>query len=114
MLNEESNSIFRFRIQSELHHLWPKNYRPPHPMGVKGGCSPQNNRENFVPSKRASSRWQQLYTKIFFTAFPPLSRRDKHKKSVIEKKSTNKSEQEAWRRRKAQARRGCTSVRRGF
>jgi hypothetical protein len=22
-----------------------KNYRPPHPIGVKGGCSPQNNRE---------------------------------------------------------------------
>jgi hypothetical protein len=22
-----------------------KNYRPPHPMGVKGGCSPQNNLE---------------------------------------------------------------------
>jgi hypothetical protein len=20
-----------------------KNYRPPHPIGVKGGCSPQNN-----------------------------------------------------------------------
>jgi len=22
-----------------------KNYRPPHQRGVKGGCSPQNNRE---------------------------------------------------------------------
>jgi hypothetical protein len=33
-----------------------KNYRPPHPMGVKGGCSPQNNRENFEATKRASSR----------------------------------------------------------
>ena len=22
-----------------------KNYRPPHPIGVKGGCSPQNNCE---------------------------------------------------------------------
>jgi hypothetical protein len=22
-----------------------KNYRPPHPIGVKGGCSPQNNLE---------------------------------------------------------------------
>jgi len=21
----------------------PKKYRPPRPMGVKGGCSPQNN-----------------------------------------------------------------------
>jgi hypothetical protein len=24
--------------------LSPKNYRPPRPIGVKGGCSPQNNR----------------------------------------------------------------------
>jgi|SRR6516225_11666554 len=24
-----------------------KNYRPPHPIGVKGGCSPQNNCGNF-------------------------------------------------------------------
>jgi len=24
----------------------PKKYRPPHPMGVKGGCSPQNNLRN--------------------------------------------------------------------
>jgi hypothetical protein len=23
--------------------LSAKEYRPPHPMGVKGGCSPQNN-----------------------------------------------------------------------
>jgi hypothetical protein len=23
--------------------LSAKKYRPPHPMGVKGGCSPQNN-----------------------------------------------------------------------
>src|SRR2546423_520403 len=25
--------------------LNPKKYRPPRPMGVKGGCSPQNNRK---------------------------------------------------------------------
>src|SRR2546430_1257472 len=24
----------------------PKKYRPPRPMGVKGGCSPQNNLQN--------------------------------------------------------------------
>jgi hypothetical protein len=24
----------------------PKKYRPPRPMGVKGGCSPQNNLPN--------------------------------------------------------------------
>src|SRR5438093_4589905 len=38
-------------------------------MGVKGGCSPQNNRENFERTKRASSRWQQLYTKKFSALF---------------------------------------------
>jgi len=43
-----------------------KNYRPPHPIGVKGGCSPQNNLKNFVATKRASARSQQnLYEKIF-------------------------------------------------
>jgi hypothetical protein len=36
-----------------------KNYRPPHPMDVKGGCSPQNNRENLEATKRASGWWQQ-------------------------------------------------------
>jgi hypothetical protein len=30
-----------------------KKYRPPRPMGVKGGCSPQNNRENWAASSRA-------------------------------------------------------------
>jgi len=42
-----------------------KNYRPPHPMGVKGGCSPQNNRKSFEASKRASGQWQQFYVKKF-------------------------------------------------
>jgi hypothetical protein len=26
-----------------VRRLSAKKYRPPHPMGVKGGCSPQNN-----------------------------------------------------------------------
>jgi len=26
----------------------PKKYRPPRPMGVKGGCSPQNNLPNLA------------------------------------------------------------------
>src|SRR3954463_3102557 len=30
-----------------------KKYRPPRPMDVKGGCSPQNNLENWGPSNRA-------------------------------------------------------------
>src|SRR4051812_3431218 len=30
--------------------LAPKKYRPPRPMGVKGGCSPQNNLENCAAS----------------------------------------------------------------
>jgi len=45
----------------------PKNYRPPRPIGVKGGCSPQNNRENFVATKRASSRSQQILSEKFNT-----------------------------------------------
>jgi hypothetical protein len=54
-----------------------------------------------------------LYKKIF-TRFH--HRHDTAKTLEINrrKKSTNKLEQEVWRRRKAQARRGCTSVRRGF
>src|SRR5437016_2808023 len=31
--------------QEEPADFAPKNYRPPHPIGVKGGCSPQNNRK---------------------------------------------------------------------
>jgi len=27
-------------------HMVMLNYRPPHPMGVRGGCSPQNIFEN--------------------------------------------------------------------
>jgi hypothetical protein len=60
-------------------------------MGVKGGCSPQNNRENFERTKRASSRWQQLYTKNFSpvstTVTPRQTQEINHRK-----KSTNKSE----------------------
>jgi hypothetical protein len=43
----------------------PKKYRPPHPMGVKGGCSPQNNLKNFEATKRASSRSQQILSEKF-------------------------------------------------
>jgi hypothetical protein len=31
--------------QEELAEFTLKNYRPPRPIGVKGGCSPQNNRK---------------------------------------------------------------------
>jgi hypothetical protein len=42
--------------------LPPKKYRPPHPMGVKGGCSPQNNlQKNSQATKRASGRSQQIF-----------------------------------------------------
>jgi len=46
------NFVIRFR---------PKKYRPPRPMGVKGGCSPQNNRENFEATKRACGWSQQKF-----------------------------------------------------
>src|SRR4051794_38837316 len=34
-------------------------------MDVKGGCSPQNNLENWGPSNRASNRWQQHFYRNF-------------------------------------------------
>src|SRR4026209_2970963 len=43
----------------------PKNYRPPHPIGVKGGCSPQNILKNFEATKRASNRSQQILSEKF-------------------------------------------------
>jgi hypothetical protein len=33
--------------------ITPKKYRPPRPMDVKGGCSPQNNLGNLRVSSRA-------------------------------------------------------------
>jgi hypothetical protein len=39
---QSSKSKSRARRKGE--RSVPKNYRPPHPIGVKGGCSPQNNR----------------------------------------------------------------------
>jgi hypothetical protein len=47
-----------FRCRDVLFRI-QKKYRPPRPMGVKGGCSPQNNRENWAASTRAWGRWQQ-------------------------------------------------------
>ena len=32
--------------EQERGRLSAKKYRPPRPMGVKGGCSPQNNLQN--------------------------------------------------------------------
>jgi hypothetical protein len=55
-------------------------------MGVKGGCSPQNNRENFEPTKRASSQWQQIYVKKFSWPSTGITARQ-NKKSIIEEKS---------------------------
>ena len=37
-------SMSRETLGVERLLLNPKKYRPPRPMGVKGGCSPQNNR----------------------------------------------------------------------
>ena len=47
-----------FSFGSELPQ---KKYRPPRPMDVKGGCSPENNRRNFDASKRAYGWWQQVF-----------------------------------------------------
>src|ERR1700751_2081324 len=74
-----------------------KNYRPPHPIGVKGGCSPQNNRENFEATKRALTQSQQICAKKFSrlsTALTVTSReKTNHRKT--RKRSGNAR---AWRR----------------
>jgi hypothetical protein len=83
-------------------------------MGVKGGCSPQNNRENFEATKRASSQWQQIYVKKFSWASTGITVRQ-DKKSIIEenhKKSRNGGRRDD--SKKHEGRRGCTSAHRGF
>ena len=46
--------------------LAPKNYRPPHPIGVKGGCSPQNNRRKlFNALSEVSPAGNKILHKIF-------------------------------------------------
>jgi len=47
-----------------------KKYRPPHAIGVKGGCSPQNIRENLEATKLASGQAQQI-SFSFQRLFPP-------------------------------------------
>jgi hypothetical protein len=37
------------RLGAGCFRFTPKKYRPPRPMGVKGGCSPQNTLEKLEP-----------------------------------------------------------------
>src|SRR5690349_12738673 len=39
----------------------PKKYRPPHPKGMKGGCSPQNNLQIRLRDKRIGSGLQENF-----------------------------------------------------
>jgi hypothetical protein len=42
---QPSKSKITSKSKKKAANVWaPKNYRPPRPIGVKGGCSPQNNR----------------------------------------------------------------------
>jgi hypothetical protein len=43
LMTNEQTTFFRQTALVILSSL--KKYRPPRPIGVKGGCSPQNNRE---------------------------------------------------------------------
>jgi hypothetical protein len=40
---ESSAACSRILSELDVFFFSPKKYRPPRPMGVKGGCSPQNN-----------------------------------------------------------------------
>jgi hypothetical protein len=53
-----------------------KNYRPPRPMGVKGGCSPQNNRRKPLRllNELPAGGNKILYENFHF--FRPAARRD--------------------------------------
>ncbi|HZS17074.1 MAG TPA: hypothetical protein VFA51_03990 [Candidatus Udaeobacter sp.] len=59
-ISERLLPVFFFAAAWERRNFSRKNYRPPRPRGVKGGCSPQNNLKNFEATKRASSRSQQI------------------------------------------------------
>src|SRR5215470_10825127 len=41
---QSSKSKITSKSKKKAATFVPKKYRPPHPIGVKGGCSPQNNR----------------------------------------------------------------------
>src|ERR1700693_1971246 len=43
LLGVRARARVRVRGKRKDRRMPPKKYRPPHPMGVKGGCSPQNN-----------------------------------------------------------------------
>jgi hypothetical protein len=60
---QSSKSKIASKSKKKAATFVPKKYRPPHPMGVKGGCSPQNNlRKLLTGSKRGFARWQQNST----------------------------------------------------
>jgi hypothetical protein len=40
---QSSKSKIASKSKKKAATFVPKKYRPPHPIGVKGGCSPQNN-----------------------------------------------------------------------
>ena len=48
--------------------LSPKKYRPPRPMDVKGGCSPQNNLRKLAASSRACVWSQQISAGTYATS----------------------------------------------
>src|SRR5215468_9974014 len=67
---QTQSSKSKIRSKKKAANVWAlKNYRPPHQIGVKGGCSPQNNRRKLssLVSEVASAGnkiLQKIFTKI--------------------------------------------------
>jgi len=56
----------RGQEQEDSAEFRPKNYRPPHPIGVKGGCSPQNNLKTLSLLNELPPDRNKFYMKKFF------------------------------------------------
>jgi hypothetical protein len=82
MLSGEASNFRNLQVPSltasRISILGTKKYRPPRPMGAKGGCSPQNNVENWGGSNRAWENWQQQFAGTY-----PFSGRSLQSNRVI-------------------------------
>ena len=85
MTNDESMTSPEFRttyflrldipLSFDIRNSSLKKYRPPRPMDAKGGCSPQNNLENWDASNRGSRPRQQQFAGNCRTMFRTLQRK---------------------------------------
>ena len=79
MTSPEFRTIYFLRLDIplsfDIRNSPLKKYRPPRPMDAKGGCSPQNNLENWDASNRGSRRRQQQFAGNCRTMFRTLQRK---------------------------------------